>query len=270
MNDITIVTAFYDIGRGNWTSDKNLPSYLHRTTDTYLERFSYLTELSNPIIVFTSEDLVDKIKNLNPSKKNLTVLAFDPFEEFKQARSLIDSIQNTEIFRKKIHFSQIKNPEYWNKDYVLVTNLKPYFVNRAINLGLIESNMTAWIDFGYCRTKDKIPSTKKWYYQFDESKIHLFAYKHYDGKSIESVVATNDVYILGAKIVANKKMWPKMLNLMQSSFDYLTKKNIVDDDQGLLLLSYITDPNAFTLNIIPDHQLGHDPFVLFQQYNNSL
>jgi hypothetical protein len=32
MNEITIVTAFFDIGRGNWTPDKGLPHYLQRTT----------------------------------------------------------------------------------------------------------------------------------------------------------------------------------------------------------------------------------------------
>ena len=39
MNDITIVTAFFDIGRGEWTPDKGLPHYLHRTNQTYLQRF---------------------------------------------------------------------------------------------------------------------------------------------------------------------------------------------------------------------------------------
>ena len=45
MNNISIVTAFFDIGRGNWTPEKGLPDYLYRTTDTYFERFGYLAQL---------------------------------------------------------------------------------------------------------------------------------------------------------------------------------------------------------------------------------
>ena len=44
MNDITIVTSFFDIGRGNWTLDRGLPHYLQRTNETYLERFAHLAK----------------------------------------------------------------------------------------------------------------------------------------------------------------------------------------------------------------------------------
>ncbi|WP_277985396.1 WlaTC/HtrL family glycosyltransferase, partial [Citrobacter werkmanii] len=31
------------------------------------------------------------------------------------------------------------NPEYWSSDYVLVCNLKTYFVNKAIELNLVNN-----------------------------------------------------------------------------------------------------------------------------------
>mgnify|MGYP003352720033 FL=1 len=68
MNNIDIVTAFFDIGRGDWTPDKGLPHYLVRTTDTYFERFRNLCKLDNNIIVYTSEDLVDKVKEIRGDK----------------------------------------------------------------------------------------------------------------------------------------------------------------------------------------------------------
>ena len=52
MNDITIVTAFFDIGRGEWTPEKGLPHYLHRTNETYLDRFSIMAELDNPMVIY--------------------------------------------------------------------------------------------------------------------------------------------------------------------------------------------------------------------------
>ena len=64
MNEITIVTAFFDIGRSDWTPDRGLPHYLHRTTDTYFERFEYLAQLENPMVIFTSAEFVNTIKGI--------------------------------------------------------------------------------------------------------------------------------------------------------------------------------------------------------------
>jgi protein YibB len=271
MDDISIVTAFYDIGRGDWTPDKGLPHYLQRSSDVYLERFKHLTKLHTDITVFTSTDLVERLKELCVGcNATVTVVPFDVVEQFSEMRKVIKDIQEKQSFIQRIHPSQMKNPEYWNQDYVLVTNLKPLFPNIAIQNNLVKNDMVAWIDFGYCRSESNIPSSEKWSYNFNQEKIHLFSYKEYDGKSIETIVGTNDVYILGAKVVAHKKMWPEMLNLMEKSFNKLLDIDMVDDDQGLWLLSYLMEPELFELHAIPDHQLGHDPFVLFNSFNETV
>ena len=57
MNDITIVTAFYDIGRGDW-------KYFNRKTSYYFECFERLCKLKNKIVVFSEikfKSLFDKI-----------------------------------------------------------------------------------------------------------------------------------------------------------------------------------------------------------------
>lgn len=269
MSNISLVTAFYDIGRGNWSPQHGHPGYLHRTTDTYIERFSYMTRLANDITVFTSEDLVDKIVAACDANSKVNIVVFDAIKHFAATREIIRSTQQSAIFKSKIQPNQIINPEYWNPDYVLVTNLKPYFVNKAIEMKKVKNDCVAWIDFGYCRSENKIPDSKEWKYDFDPSKIHLFSYKDYDNLPIEKIVCTNSVYILGAKAVAHKTLWPTMLNLMQSSFNSLLEKQLVDDDQGLWLYSYIKNPSVFSLHKIPDHQLGYDPFVLFNSFNTS-
>lgn len=270
MSNISIVTAFFDIGRGNWSPQNGHPAYLHRTVDTYIERFGYLTKLSNDITVITSRDLVDKIAAACDPQCSVKIVVFDALNHFEKIKNIIRDIQSSESFKKTIHPSQIMNPEYWNPDYVLVTNLKPFFVNLAIQMNKPINDMIAWVDFGYCRSENQIPSARRWTYDFDSTKIHLLAYKNYDGAPIEKIVATNDVYIPGAIIAADKKLWPKMSQLMRVSFDNLLAKNMVDDDQGLLIYSYIQDPDAFELHFVPDHQRGFDPLVLFNQYNTSV
>jgi protein YibB len=163
------------------------------------------------------------------------------------------------------------NPEYWNADYVLVTDLKATFVDMAVRNGLVSNDMVAWIDFGYCRDASKIPASKKWEYNFDPTKIHLFKYHDYqEGRPLHDLVASNDVHILGAKVVAKKEMWSAMAELMDRSFNILMSHKLVDDDQTLFLLSYLQRPDLFELHQIPDHQLGLDPFVLFNGFNDTV
>lgn len=271
MSKISIVTAFFDIGRGDWTPDKGLPHYLQRSTDTYLERFSHLAKLENDITIFTSDDLKYKVIEICKDRMDRTnIVPMDPYGYFSPMKDLITKTQNDPKFKERVNPQQVRNPEYWNPDYVLVTNLKAYFTNMAIKYDYVRNDMVAWIDFGYCRSDKNIPSSKVWDYDFDPTKIHMFNYKDYDNKPIEHAVLNNDVYILGAKVVAHKTLWPKMSDLMTQSFLDLQEKGLVDDDQGLWLQSYIKEPEAFELHRIPDHQFGHDPFVLFNEFNNKL
>ena len=266
---ITIVTAFYDIGRGDWTPDKGLPHYLQRTTETYIERFSHMAKLENEIVVFSSPDIIEKLKPLRGDLPTKWV-SFDIFSQYEDLIKGVHEIQRSESFQKIIHPSQRANPEYWNPNYVVINFLKSVFVNLAINNNLVNTELVAWLDFGYCRTADKVPASKKWSYDFDVNKMHLFNYKEYDNKPITDVIATNDVYILGAKIVGGKTAWPKFENLMKDSLIELGKTGLVDDDQTLMLMSTIKEPELFELHKIPDHQLGLDPFVIFSDFNKEV
>ena len=270
MSKISIVTAFFDIGRGEWTPDKGLPHYLERSNDVYIERFSYLLNLDTDITVYTSADLVDRLTKLSFGKLAKTTIIAINLGEFSDIRMHISKIQESDSFKHNISSYQIKNPEYWNPDYVLVTNLKAYFVDLSIKNKLPENDIVAWIDFGYCRSEQNIPKSNSWQYNFDEDKIHLFSYKPYDDKNVLEIIAENDVYILGAKVVAHKSMWSIMAQLMKSSQDKLFENNFVDDDQGLWLLSSLLEPNLFELHTIPDHQFGYDPFVLFNEFNDTV
>lgn len=48
MSDITIVTAFFDIGRGEWATGG-----FKRTPEDYLNYFKQLAVLENEMIIFT-------------------------------------------------------------------------------------------------------------------------------------------------------------------------------------------------------------------------
>lgn len=263
MNDITIVTAFFDIGRSTWTPDKGLPHYLHRTTETYLERFSHMAKLDNPMVIFTSKEFAKEIQFLRQNKPT-DILIVDFQNNFTKLRDEIRRVQIDHDFQSEINPMQVKNPEYWSADYVLVNLLKASFVNQAIKTNLVKTDLIAWLDFGYCREESTLNGVKKWQYPFDKNKIHFFNLKDWkEGTYIEDVIFNNDVHITGPCIVAGKEMWPILEALVHHNLQELFKANLIDDDQTLLLMSYLQKPELFKL-----HKVNVDDwFIVFKEYN---
>ena len=215
----------------------------------------------------TTPEIGEKLKQI---RSDIKIIEYDPFEKFGTVMNKIIGIQELVSFKQLIHPTQIKNPEYWSHKYVLVNLLKSHFVNMAIRRGLVSNETVAWLDFGYCRSEDTLGGHKEWSYDFDSSKIHVFAYKDLDQrKTLPQIISTNDGHILGAKIVANKSLWPSMESMMMSAFDLLYSNNLVDDDQTLMLMCATQQPDAFVQHRIPDHQLGLDPFVIFKDFNTA-
>jgi protein YibB len=266
MSNITIVTAFFDIGRGDWTPDKGLPHYLHRTTDTYLQRFSYLAELENPMVIFTSKEYVDIIKEIREDKST-DILTVDFKDSFKELREKVSEVQKNVNYQSKINPMQVRNPEYWSADYVVVNALKSAFVNQAIDRGLIETDLIAWLDFGYCREQSVLNGVTEWNYPFDKNKIHLFSIKDWvEGTYIEDVIFNNDVHMTGPCIVAGKQMWPILMQLIHHNINELLKNNLIDDDQTFLLMSYLSKPELFEIHRVNKS----DWFVIFKEYNEDI
>lgn len=259
---ITIVTAFFDIGRGDWTPDKGLPHYLERKTDTYLERFGNLATLENPMVIFTSKDLVPKVQQLRGNKPT-HIIPFDFFGNCKELRQKIKDIQGSEEYKSKINPSQKSNPEYWSADYVLVNALKSTFIRHAIQMVGVDTDLVAWVDFGYCHSMDTLNGITKWNYNFDANKIHLFSIKDYlPGRPIDDIIYNNDVHMTGGVIVAGKEQWYKMEALINHSTNELIKNNLIDDDQTLLLMSYLLAPEEFEIHKVSPN----DWFFIFKNF----
>lgn len=264
MNTPTIVTAFFDIGRDSWEGP-GLPHYLKRTQEYYFECFERLLKLQNHIVVFTSNDLMDKFEEYN-QKSNITIIGLqdwrrDIWPEFFEP---IHNIHRNPKYQKMI--ATPWNPEYWSVDYVMVNMLKTYFVNYAIEAHLIPTDLVAWIDFGYAKKDEDVPSTV-WNYNFDPEKIHFFSKKkvvppHMD---VIPIIISNDVWITGCHIVAGKKPWRNLLEYVYQNIHTLIQNNLIDDDQTILYMSYCLNPDLFVIHKIEEN----DWFCIFRNWNNE-
>lgn len=270
MSKISIVTAFFDIGRGDWTTNvqKNggpLPHYLQRSVDKYLDHFRRLCEIDTEIIVYTSSDLAETIKSVS---NKIKVVEYDYFNLKNDLRERIDAIQKSPDFINRINPYQVRNPEYWSKDYVGVTSLKAFYIKDAFERNLITNDWAAWVDFGYCRDDEHVPLSKKWEYDFTENKMHFFNYiDPVSPTDVNVAVLNNLVYIIGGVFVGQKESWNLLSESMEKSLETLMSKNLVDDDQGLLLMSYFMNPSKYELHKMPQTQNIEDVRSILRKFN---
>jgi protein YibB len=208
-----------------------------------------MCELENEIVVYTSPDLAPKLQAVSPKVK---VVEYDYFNLQKDLRDKIEKIQKDPTFLKRINPYQVRNPEYWSKDYVGVTSLKAFFVHDAYERGLITNDWASWVDFGYCRDDEHVPTSKKWEYDFTPGLMHFFNYREPNHRNptgdVTIAVLNNIVYMIGGVFVGQKEQWAVLKDDMKKSLEALMTQNLVDDDQGLLLMSYFYNPDMYELH----------------------
>ena len=120
------------------------------------------------------------------------------------------------------------------------------------------------MDFGYCREESTLNGVEKWKYPFDKNKIHFFNIKEWTPNTyISDVIFNNDVHVTGPCIVAGKEMWPTLEKMVYHSINELLKNDLIDDDQTLLLMSYLQKPELFELHPVSKS----DWFVAFKEFS---
>lgn len=269
---ITIVTAFFDIGRGNWPRiirGRELPPYQHRPNEVYFHYFNKLAKMKNPMVIFTQpefEHVVHQIRDYhgNKDKTEVVVVSREELSKFNPKIEQINNVMNNDEFVLKINDPHL--PEYWNAPYVMINFLKSWFAAKANEEGLIKTDLSAWIDFGYVRDDSSLSPSLLWDYDFNPEKIHMFQMRDIEkNRPLQDIIATGDVYIQGCHIVAHRKNWDYLWQSMQCEIDKALNANLIDDDQTFLLQSYLNDPNRFELH--PGN--SNNWFIIFNKYNNK-
>jgi protein YibB len=245
-----------------------LPHYLQRSVDKYIDHFTRMCEIDTEIIVYTSPDIAPRLAAISP---NVKVVEYDYFNIHQELRDRIEAVQTSPEFIKKINPYQVRNPEYWSKDYVGVTSLKAFYVADAFERGLITNEFAAWVDFGYCRDDEHVPTNKTWEYDFTPGLMHYFNYREPDlrqaKQNISLAVQNNVVYIIGGVFVAQKEQWQVLADDMKEALDYLIGMNLVDDDQGLLLMAYFKNPDMYELHKMPLDAPIEDVRSILRKFN---
>ncbi len=246
MNEITLVTAFFDIGRKDY---KRYP----RSNDDYLEYFSVWARMNNKVIVYTNSDMAKKVievrRKYGLESKTIVIEVNDEIEIEKELYDKMYLIsQNDEFLNFRfIHDALSNNAKY---DYVML--LKYWCLKDAVQKGYA-SGMVAWIDFGFNHGDKCYINPEEfnftWKTNLNNQKIHLFSLHELDDTPIFKHVMKLDDSLMGAPIILPDFLCDKFWNLVKLSMESLIRVGFIDDDQLLILMAYRENSELFEIHI---------------------
>lgn len=249
MSEITIVSAYFDIGRKNWKG-------LKRDNNKYLEYFKFWARINNNIIVYTIPELVDDVllirKNFGLLNKTKVIAITDVTKCEKEIYIRMKKVAENKIFQTFHFHKEIKHPESWSLDYNYITSLKSYFVYKAVSDFNLKGTI-AWLDFGFNHggnlgLVDKNDFNFTWNYNFS-NKIHLFAYQKINiNRPIFDIIRNLDTYIMGGIMIAPANLWQDFYHLSKQSILSLIRCGFCDDDQTIALMCYYEKPELFEIH----------------------
>jgi hypothetical protein len=245
-NNVVFVTAFYDIGRVNWT-------HLERPSMYYINALTDLiTMLKHSIVVYLDDRYVTDFSNRQEIKNAIDVgkLTIIPINEtwlvnntkgwrtVPEAQLIMHSKYYTELLKERINNKQ---PENTYAKYNGIVHCKIDFINITKNLTNMDG-LYVWIDSGYLFSVNHkyVKDDTKLILNFDKinknkitfmlvNKIHPF-----DFDTTFTIVNARETHASGFYIVPSHLITP----LYESYFSVIDKFNklgISDDDQHIYL-----------------------------------
>ncbi len=245
MGELTLVTAFFDLGRGKWKG-------YERGNSKYLQYFAHWATIRNNLIVYTEPQYADEImkirKEFGREKQTKIVCIEDIYSYDKE---IYDKIKNVMKNKYTWYFRyRLKTPECWNYKYNYIMALKSHFVIDAMKCGWAEGDI-AWIDFGFDHGGDNFRVEKEfdflWKYDFSHH-IHIGQERELDDRPIFNIVRNLTVYLRGNVIIAHDNLWVTFHKLLREAVLNLAACGLADDDQTLMLMAYRAKPELFKLH----------------------
>ena len=245
MDKITIVTAFFDIGRTNF---KEIP----RSNDKYLEHFKFWARMKNDVVIYTDSVMGPKAMKVREEfglkDKTKLVIIDDISTIDKELLERMRTIDNDKTF---LSFRYNPNSAENNSLYNYVMLLKAWCIKDAVDKGLAKGQI-AWLDFGYNHGGDRFTDPMdfdfEWKYSF-EDKITYFALKEDDGEPIFKKVQSLDPIIMGAPFICPSKYANTLWELEKECMNELLDIGFTDDDQLIMLMSYRKRKELFDFKI---------------------
>ncbi|OZG64368.1 WlaTC/HtrL family glycosyltransferase [Bifidobacterium eulemuris] len=237
---ITLVTAFFPIGRGAWSDST-------RSDQKYLDYFAHWARMRNDLIVYTTPEIAPEVERIrqNLGRANTTVVTIDDYATIDpQLLALMRSMAGTyppySLFPDK--------PEVTNAEYDYVMALKYWCMQQAATTTHTEH--LAWIDFGFDHGGTLYPAPEsfdiQWEYPF-EKDVTIFAVKRPDDAPVFDIVRRTDTFIQGDCLVAKTGYARHIYDDVREQYLHLLCCGMIDDDQIVLLMCARWNPEHYAI-----------------------
>jgi len=276
LNDITIVTAFLDIGRDKWPN-----SEFKRTTEFYIDSFLHYLNYPYKMVCYIDEKYIDKViqvyeKSLYQNKKfipinrewltenthawknihnDIHILNSKPFKNFLGKRLEVMYPNGIPDENRREHLF----PENIYPEYNVLNHAKIDLINYSIEKGYIKTYFTGWSDFGYFASQHNLEITKFHknildINKFKRNKISFILRKPIDerDKNMEYTLFYAPNVFTGTFFCGPTDLMFPLQELYHNCTNELYRNFISDDDQHVYLRCYLKTPDLFDLHIIPD------------------
>lgn len=242
---LTLVTCFYDIGRNHW-------KHSSRTIDTYFINCENVLNKLNPIVIFTTNEYIDKIKSIRKKTDiNLiyTKIIILPFEELKWygLKEVIKKIQNEIVIYPEI---ERNNPEFVIPDYIILINNKTEFMYKVSKLNYFNSTIFQWVDFGIHPTL--LNNFNKNYFSnifYKSGKIRICSFKNPNLNEINYLIhqPTLVAGLFGGDAISIQTFY----ELTTIEFENMIKNRCINQEQYIYYSVLYKNPDLFDYLILP-------------------
>ena len=247
MKKITVVTAFFDIGREFFKNTEYT-----RSNEQYFRYFEFWARMRNDLIVYTTPEFVRSVQEIRAKfglEKNTRVIEIEnPFELETNLYRRMQAVGDNSDFREfRLHPNAMENRASY--DYVML--LKYWCMADAVRRGLAH-DLVAWIDFGFNHGGRCFPHPEEfdfeWQWDFTD-KVHVFSLREYENASpLVSLQFFPEIF-MGAPLVAAADLCNRLWELMRQAMQSLVMVGAIDDDQQLLLMAYHYEPQIFEIHL---------------------
>lgn len=248
LSEITIVSAFFDIGRGNAKKAE-----IQRSVDNYFDYFRHWARMRNEVIVYTSSQYAERVTEVRKEfglESRTKVVCIDNIYEIEtEIFQRMKEIESNEDF---YDFRYYKDAYSNTAKYDYVMLMKYWCMYDAKERNIIDSPMIAWLDFGFDHGGVRFPDDTEFDFLWKcevKKQIQLFALKGSEKLTgIDSLQLLCDS-IMGCPVVCSVDNVEMLWRMIKKSMESLIMLDCIDDDQQLLLMAYRQKPELFQVNI---------------------
>lgn len=248
MKELTLVTAFWDVGRGDLSAGHAIP----RTNQRYYDEFKIWARMKNKLIVYTDPQTAEIVKQIRSDfglgDRTIIHVIDNVFDIEPSLFLRMKAVEQNNGFH---NFRYFKNAMSNVAKFDYAWLMKYWCLMKAAE-DADENTMFAWMDFGFnhidvCYTNpDEFAFL--WKCSLSEDKIHVFSLMPTDGfTAVESLQYLFDC-MLGVVSIVPQKLCGSLWKVIKKAMEALLMLDCIDDDQQLLLMATRECPELFEIH----------------------